>query len=135
MALTALEPPGPRTDRPVLPSPPRPRRDAAGGVGPATRSWSVGAASGRRVVGTGAEVFAVLPLVSCASGEPDRSAPIAEGAAGRPGPRSGDVTIEWDVTWQSNLAGTGGTVAAEPGVTPFQRIVDEVLPVVDGAGG
>jgi hypothetical protein len=46
----------------------------------------------------------------------------------------GDVTINWAVTWDSNVAGQAGTLDAAPSVTPFARVVDEVSTLVTDYG-
>jgi hypothetical protein len=46
----------------------------------------------------------------------------------------GNVTITWQVTWDSNVPTQEGTLAAAPSTNGFQRIVDEVQTVVVGEG-
>jgi hypothetical protein len=42
---------------------------------------------------------------------------------------TGDVTITWNVTWDSSVAGEQGSLSTAPSTTTFGRIVDE-LPVI-----
>lgn len=66
--------------------------------------------------------------------EPDEQAEAANGCVytySQPSAGwNGDVTITWDVTWGSNQAGGGGTIAAAPSVGGFTRIVDEMETMV-----
>ena len=48
------------------------------------------------------------------------------GVEGRPEAWAGNVTIDWDVTWDSNVAGEDGTLTAAPSVTSFERVVHEL---------
>lgn len=101
----------------------------------------------------GVEVWiAVIPTVTLNPGEPDGAAvPCDDDGtafvpdAGTPEAQAeggcahtyvhqsqpawgGNVTITWNVTWGSNQAGQNGDFSDDvaPGVTPFDRIVDEV---------
>jgi hypothetical protein len=46
----------------------------------------------------------------------------------------GNVTITWQVTWDSSVPAQQGTLAAAPSTNGFERIVDEVQSVVDDPG-
>jgi hypothetical protein len=48
------------------------------------------------------------------------------GVEGRPAAWTGNVTIDWDVSWDSNVAGEDGTLTAAPSVTAFERVVHEL---------
>lgn len=57
------------------------------------------------------------------------------GFGGDPTSWTADVTITWNVTWDSTEANSGGTLAAAPSVTTFPRIVEEMQGVVVNRDG